>query len=109
MTTSIREQIEEQLEPFVQKWESEGRTEEQKWAVRNFLTGAGMTGIVALISKLQQEAEERGHKDGFNAGYKGENSRWFYAIEYSLEKDDAERLRAAYNALSQPQNKEESV
>lgn len=46
-----KEGWEKSLEPYVLKWESEGRTEEQKWAVRNFLSGAGATGIQSLLKE----------------------------------------------------------
>jgi len=47
------------LRPFIEKWESEGRTTEQKWAVRNFLTGAGANGISHLIEQAKVEERTR--------------------------------------------------
>lgn len=37
------------LRDAVETWERQGRNEDQKWAVRNFLTGAGRNGIHSLL------------------------------------------------------------
>src|SRR3990167_8329586 len=46
-----------QLQPYVEKWSKQGRTDDQIWAVKNFLTGQGRIGIKE-ISQLKEA--ERG-------------------------------------------------
>ena len=36
---------------FYEAWAKEGRTEEQKWAVKNFLTGQGAIMISSLLTQ----------------------------------------------------------
>lgn len=59
MTENQLLKIERDINPYVQKWNSEGRTEEQQWAVRNFLTGAGLSGLLTLKAKWEREAVEK--------------------------------------------------
>ena len=37
------------------KWASQGRTDEQKWAVRNFITGSMQEAITALNELIRNE------------------------------------------------------
>jgi len=39
------------------KWASQGRTDEQKWAVRNFITGSMQEAITALNELRTSDAE----------------------------------------------------
>ena len=44
------------MELAMQKWESEGRTREEIWAVRNFMTGAGANGIKQVEAESKKDA-----------------------------------------------------
>jgi hypothetical protein len=59
------------LEPFVQKWEAQGRSENEKWAVRNFLTGQGGIGIAFMEAQTREESYRRGANE---------------AVDYFIEK-----------------------
>lgn len=48
------------LSPEVKIWNGQGRTDDQIWAVQNFLTGQGKMGVERLL----KEAEERGYENG---------------------------------------------
>lgn len=71
-----KEGWEESLEHYILKWESEGRTEEQKWAVRNFLSGAGANGIQSLL-KEERRNIARSYRVIFNT----------YLLEGALTQD----------------------
>lgn len=45
----------EALKDSVDKWSNQGRTPEQIWAVKNYLTGAGRNGIKELLAAKDQE------------------------------------------------------
>jgi len=47
------------------KWASQGRTDEQKWAVRNFITGSMQEAITAL-NELRK-GQDRNYEDMFQA------------------------------------------
>lgn len=87
MTLEPKEKWEELLEPFVKKWEEQGRSENEKWAVRNFLTGQGGIGIASLLSTARQEASKsKWSEDGrvYHCS-DGDHNSWWESIRKTPE------------------------
>lgn len=53
----------EEINKSFEIWKKQGRTDEQIWAVQNFLTGAGEKGIQSAFEKIKKESYKEGKKD----------------------------------------------
>ena len=80
------------LDESVEKWSKQGRTEDQIWAVKNYLTGAGG---IEIDEKLTL-AKEKGYKKGitdtkiwngvYEIGAEEERNRIIKIVEETIEK-----------------------
>lgn len=41
-------------EPYYIKWANQGRSEEQRWAVKNFMTGQGAIMVKDLLKQIKE-------------------------------------------------------
>ena len=71
------------------KWASQGRTDEQKWAVRNFITGSMQEAITAL-NELRKA--DMAYVIGEDETYEGHQMVW--SIEHRNTLRAEARLRA---------------
>ncbi len=53
--TTFNDRARDLLEEAEKEWASQGRTEEQKWAVRNFMTGTIVKALAALNKAHEEE------------------------------------------------------
>lgn len=56
--------LDQRIDQLDRAWATQGRTEEQCYAVRNFLTGSGKNEIKQLIATEVAEAYKRGYIAG---------------------------------------------